>query len=178
MLPQPSFFEHYIGLARPLLPGSFLGWAAFMGLALGLVYAAMRRRNAMLWARAAGRPVVLITGAANGIGRSAAKLFNKNGWFVAMVDSDANGLREMFNMLGGSENCWTMTADVSNEGQMRTVAREFGSQVGGRLDCLVNNAAVLKWGLFADSFALPHEVAKRIVEVGAGLPYSRAACMR
>ncbi len=86
---------------------------------------------------------VLITGGGRGIGRAAAVAFAKEGAEVAVCGRDAANLGAVaaeLRALGGkavAESC-----DVSDEGQVSefiaAVLREFG-----RIDVLINNAAVL-----------------------------------
>jgi NAD(P)-dependent dehydrogenase (short-subunit alcohol dehydrogenase family) len=82
--------------------------------------------------------VVLVTGAAGGIGRAAAARFRNRGDAVVLTDVDAQGLTEVAEELGIRD---TVVADVTvvadcERGVAETVQRH------GRLDVLVNCAGV------------------------------------
>jgi len=79
------------------------------------------------------KPVVLITGAAGGIGRASAAAFAEEGWHVVGVD-----LRREDHVPGVHH---FIMADVSNE---EASARVFGDVADeeGQIDALVNNAAI------------------------------------
>jgi glucose 1-dehydrogenase len=77
--------------------------------------------------------VVLITGAAGGIGRATVQVFATAGWHVVGVDRQAAS-----DLLGVAH---FVQADISDPQAQRTIFdRLAGSE--GRLDALVNNAAV------------------------------------
>jgi len=84
----------------------------------------------------------LVTGAARGIGLATTKTLLKAGWRVAMLDRDAEVLREEAAALKGVE---VVVADVSDPAQV-TRAREEVGAVFGTLDGLVNNAGVADFG--------------------------------
>lgn len=79
------------------------------------------------------KKVVLITGAAGGIGHATAQVFHEAGWHVIGVD------RRSFDVLPGVDHF--IEADISNIEQSQGIFDEVGSEEG-RLDALVNNAAV------------------------------------
>ena len=94
--------------------------------------------------------VVLVTGAASGLGRAIAVAFAGAGSNLVVVDVDEVGLKETAGMVdaaGGS--CMRQRVDVSNreqmEGMAEAVLREFG-----RVDILVNNAGVAVGGELKD----------------------------
>lgn len=78
------------------------------------------------------RRVVLITGVAGGIGRATAAAFAEAGWRVVGVDRDAAAVEDVDRFV---------EADVS-EAEEWTRIVETVRQDDGRLDALVNNAAV------------------------------------
>jgi NAD(P)-dependent dehydrogenase (short-subunit alcohol dehydrogenase family) len=82
--------------------------------------------------------VALVTGAAQGIGRSIAEALAANGARVVLTDIDLPKAAEAAATLPG---CTAKEMDVTNEGQIAVVidavVREFG-----QLDILVNNAGV------------------------------------
>jgi 3-oxoacyl-[acyl-carrier protein] reductase len=89
----------------------------------------------------AGR-VVLLTGAAHGLGRALATAFAEQGSRLALVDVDGPGLTEVAASLPGGVVGWTGVADLGDvehcEPLVGRVADEFGA-----LDVLVNNAAII-----------------------------------
>ena len=73
--------------------------------------------------------VVLITGAASGIGRAAVDLYAERGYAVVGVDVDADGLAP----LAGLANVATLTGDVATE-RANEEAVELALSRFGRLD--------------------------------------------
>ena len=78
--------------------------------------------------------VVLVTGAASGIGRSIAELFARNGAYVLVNDVVESG-REVANSIGGA----FLQADLADVEQVRSLAAR-ALEARGRVDILVNNA--------------------------------------
>ena len=95
------------------------------------------------------RSCVLITGAANGIGRATARLFALRGCFVGLADIDRAGLTRLVDELGAC-NTLVMSLDVSKPEQWSAVLADFHGRTG-RLDVLVNNAGMLISGRFETS---------------------------
>ncbi|HYW04329.1 MAG TPA: SDR family NAD(P)-dependent oxidoreductase [Gammaproteobacteria bacterium] len=86
--------------------------------------------------------MVLITGAAGGMGEATARLFAAEGAGVAVTDRDGDGARRVAAELadgGGNARGWTL--DVSEPAQIESVVTEAAAHFGG-LDVLVNNAGV------------------------------------
>ncbi len=79
------------------------------------------------------RPVVLITGAASGIGEATATAFADRGWLVYATDVETP--------LPGSvaTRCRTVQLDVTDAAQCRRVVDQIVEEAG-RIDVLVNNA--------------------------------------
>ncbi len=93
--------------------------------------------------RFAGK-VVLVTGAASGIGAAAAKRFGREGATLVLVDQNGDGLREVAAAIGG--DVMVEEADLATaEGCERVVAA--AAKRFGRLDVLVNNAGKDHLGL-------------------------------
>lgn len=93
-------------------------------------------------------PCVLITGAASGIGRAACERFLRAGWFVLAADYNAavgeTLAREWtaaFPAIDGRRRVGFVRADVSVEADVET-AVHAACELGGRLDCIINNAGV------------------------------------
>ncbi|XP_055312050.1 uncharacterized oxidoreductase TM_0325-like [Sitodiplosis mosellana] len=87
------------------------------------------------------KKVVLITGAATGIGANAARYIAKLGGQVALVDINATALNEVVEQIKGdhSPNALAIVADVTEDSE-RIIAETIDRF--GRLDVLVNNAAI------------------------------------
>ncbi|MBR1325710.1 SDR family NAD(P)-dependent oxidoreductase [Bradyrhizobium ottawaense] len=88
--------------------------------------------------------VVIVTGAASGIGEATARRFVAEGAKVALVDRDEAPLEEVTKSLP-SDQVIVQTADVSDshavDGMVAAVVGRFG-----RLDVIVNNAGVHEGG--------------------------------
>ena len=85
--------------------------------------------------------VVLITGAARGIGLATARRFLDEGWACALLDIDGPAQDAAAEALGRPDDVLALTADVADADQ---VAGAFDAVRArwGRLDALVNNAGV------------------------------------
>ena len=118
------------------------------------------------------RRSVLVTGAARGIGWATAELFAREGWRVAAVDVDPDGLTGLADELAG---CALTTAelDVTDAAGWDRVLATFAARAGGGLDVLVNNAGILAAGAFAD---LPLDRQRRVVDVNLGGVVTGCAC--
>jgi NAD(P)-dependent dehydrogenase (short-subunit alcohol dehydrogenase family) len=86
--------------------------------------------------------VALITGAASGMGREAAKLFARHGARIVASDRDARGLATLAAEFGDQAGrCRTVTVDISREASVATMVEAAHGQ-WGRIDVLFNNAAI------------------------------------
>ncbi|ABD08945.1 Short-chain dehydrogenase/reductase SDR [Rhodopseudomonas palustris HaA2] len=85
--------------------------------------------------------VALVTGAARGIGLAAVRCFLADGWRVALLDIDGDGLAATIAHLAAPERTLALPCDVSDAG---AVARGVGAIATrfGRLDAVVNNAGI------------------------------------
>lgn len=94
--------------------------------------------------------VVLITGAARGLGRVTALAFAREGAKVALSDNDEAGGIETLNMIraSGGEGLF-IGADVRSEPDVESMVAETVRSFG-RLDCAVNNAGVVRFEFIVD----------------------------
>jgi NAD(P)-dependent dehydrogenase (short-subunit alcohol dehydrogenase family) len=101
-----------------------------------------------------GGQLVLVTGAASGIGRATALAFAASGARVIAVDRDAGGaVRTAEEALrSGAREAWAETADVSDERAMEELARKVAAEYGV-VDVLVNNAGIGLAGPFLETTA-------------------------
>ena len=86
------------------------------------------------------RPVALVTGAANGIGRAISHHLLDAGWCVLAVDLPKMRLIQHFR--GWARSSATMEGDVSDEDVVREAVR-FALDRFGRLDAVVANAGIM-----------------------------------
>ncbi|MGW7362185.1 SDR family oxidoreductase [Streptomyces sp. NPDC054841] len=110
-----------------------------------------------------GGQLVLVTGAASGIGRATAFAFAEAGARVVAVDRDAEGAARTAEMarLIGAPAAWGETVDVSDEQAMEKLAEKVATEYG-IVDVLVNNAGI---GLSGSFFDTTSEDWRRVLDV-------------
>ena len=88
------------------------------------------------------KKVAIVTGAANGIGEAAAKLFAREGYAVAIMDTDekVHGVRDAMAASGGE--CYAEQRDVSKEPDVVAFVGGVMKKYG-RIDVLNNNAGIV-----------------------------------
>lgn len=99
-----------------------------------------------------GGQLVLVTGAASGIGRATAFAFAEAGARIVAVDRDAEGAArtaEMARLVGAAE-AWGECVDVSDEQAMEKLAAKVAAEYG-IVDVLVNNAGIGLSGPFLET---------------------------
>ncbi|MEU9088956.1 SDR family oxidoreductase [Streptomyces sp. NPDC087901] len=101
-----------------------------------------------------GGQLVLVTGAAGGIGRATAFAFAEAGARVVAVDRDAEGASRTAELarLIGAPAAWAETVDVSDEQAMEKLAEKVADEYG-IVDVLVNNAGIGLSGSFLETTA-------------------------
>ncbi len=110
-----------------------------------------------------GGQLVLVTGAASGIGRATAFAFAEAGARVVAVDRDEEGAARTADMarLVGAPEAWAECVDVSDEQAMEKLAAKVAAEYG-IVDVLVNNAGIGLSGAFLDTTA---EDWKKVLDV-------------
>jgi meso-butanediol dehydrogenase/(S,S)-butanediol dehydrogenase/diacetyl reductase len=101
--------------------------------------------------------VALITGGGGGIGAATARIFCDEGAAVVLVDANAQALAKVRDDLlsrNSEARVQTYVADVASADQA-AAAVELATRTFGRLDVLVNNAAMRNYSTLAD--ATPEE---------------------
>jgi 3-oxoacyl-[acyl-carrier protein] reductase len=92
--------------------------------------------------RSVANKVVLVTGAASGMGRATAHIFAREGAKVAVTDvraDDAEAVAGAIRAEGGEARAWAL--DVSDGAAIAQVVPEIATHFGG-LDAVINNAGV------------------------------------
>lgn len=90
------------------------------------------------------KKVVLITGAANGIGKAIAKELASNNYDIVInyFSSEEKALKLKEEIINNYHvNCLTIKADVSKEDQVDAMIKEVENKLGG-VDILINNSAI------------------------------------
>ncbi|MFD3325258.1 SDR family oxidoreductase [Streptomyces sp. NPDC058701] len=110
-----------------------------------------------------GGQLVLVTGAASGIGRATSFAFAEAGARVVAVDRDGEGAARTAEMarLVGAPEAWGECVDVSDEQAMEKLAVKVAAEYG-IVDVLVNNAGIGLSGAFLDTSA---EDWKKVLDV-------------
>jgi NAD(P)-dependent dehydrogenase (short-subunit alcohol dehydrogenase family) len=106
--------------------------------------------------------VVLITGAASGIGRATALALSAAGAQLTLVDRDTEGLAETLQLAGGDgTRVLTSVVDVLVADQVRA-AVDRTVEVFGRLDGAVNSAGII--GLQLPTGDYPDEIFQQLLQ--------------
>jgi NAD(P)-dependent dehydrogenase (short-subunit alcohol dehydrogenase family) len=87
------------------------------------------------------KKVIIITGAAGGIGSATAERFAKNHYRIVLADSNLEGLNRLADRLEKTHkaDCVICHGDLQDLGYVKDIVTK-SFQIGGRIDVLVNNA--------------------------------------
>lgn len=88
---------------------------------------------------------IFITGGASGIGLAAAHRFAREGWTIGIGDIDEIGMRRAADEL----SAYGAPLDVRDRGQWGPALNGFVARTG-RLDVLLNNAGIARYGMFEE----------------------------
>ncbi|MFG6496338.1 SDR family oxidoreductase [Fictibacillus sp. UD] len=89
--------------------------------------------------------VVIVTGAAKGIGKQIAIDFAKAGWIPSLIDYNANELELTLEEVRHIQHkAISITCDVKNPEEIIKAVTETHDKLG-KINCLVNNAGLSKW---------------------------------
>ncbi|MBI3436599.1 MAG: SDR family oxidoreductase [Proteobacteria bacterium] len=113
------------------------------------------------------RKVALVTGAARGIGLATARRFLADGFAVALLDIDAEGLARAHAGLALPDATLALHCDVADAAGVTAALTRIGGQFG-RLDALVNNAGV---ALFKPILELSQTEWARVLAVNLTGPF-------
>ena len=84
---------------------------------------------------------IIVTGATGGIGNSIVKLLIKNG---AKILATGTRIEKLEQLKSDFENVEILNFDISQNNQIEEFIDKASSQLGGGLDCIVNNAGITK----------------------------------
>ncbi|WEK41888.1 MAG: SDR family oxidoreductase [Candidatus Sphingomonas colombiensis] len=88
---------------------------------------------------------IFISGGASGIGLAAARRFHREGWTIGIGDIDTAGMARVADELAA----FTVPLDVRDRAQWDAALAGFAAHTG-RLDALLNNAGIARYGMFEE----------------------------
>jgi len=95
--------------------------------------------------------VVVVTGAASGIGFALSKRFADGGAKICLLDMDDKALKTAeMELIDSGVDCLSLTCDVSKRSQCEASIRKVMDHYGG-IDVLINNAGITQRGAFVDT---------------------------
>lgn len=106
--------------------------------------------------------VVVVTGAASGIGAAICRKFADEGAKIGLLDADEKGVKEMEDSLTASgAEAFALKCDVSSEDECNYAIKVFIMRYGG-IDVLVNNAGITQRGAFMETRS---DVYRRVMNI-------------
>ena len=106
--------------------------------------------------------VVVVTGAASGIGAAVCRRFSRDGARIGLLDSDADGVRNAADRLKeDGVDAVGINCDVVDEAACNSAIREIIGLYGG-IDILVNNAGITQRSAFLETKV---SVYRRVMDV-------------
>jgi NAD(P)-dependent dehydrogenase (short-subunit alcohol dehydrogenase family) len=95
--------------------------------------------------------VVVVTGAASGIGAAICRKFADEGAKIGLMDADEKGVKDMEHSITGSgADAFAVKCDVSVEEECVLAIKTLITRYGG-IDVLVNNAGITQRGAFTET---------------------------
>ncbi len=95
------------------------------------------------------RPTVIVTGAGNGLGAEIATAAARSGWFVGVLDADAEAAESRAAAIGSA--AVALVADTTDETAMNIALDRFGEAAGCTAPvALVCNAGIVRFGPLLD----------------------------
>ena len=104
--------------------------------------------------------VVIVTGAASGIGKAIAQAYAKEGAKLALADINLEGLENLKTELKGVE-VYTEKVDITNADKCKAFVENV-AKTYGKIDILINNAGTAKMG---DMETFPEETFRQHAEL-------------
>ena len=115
--------------------------------------------------------VVVVTGAASGIGAAICRKFADEGAKIGLMDADEKGVKDMEHSLTDSgAEAFAVKCDVSSEDECNFAIKAFIMRYGC-IDVLVNNAGITQRGAFMDTRCV-------CIQKGDGHQFLRLALLR
>ncbi|MFD7068412.1 SDR family oxidoreductase [Streptomyces sp. NPDC059913] len=144
--------KHWVPRTRPDQLASWISEFVDANETSGKVAPVLEAAPTGAYADRFGGRLVLVTGAAGGIGRAISFAFAEAGARVVAVDRDAEGAARTAELarLIGAQDAWGEVADVSDEQAMEKLAEKVAAEYG-IVDVLVNNAGIGLSGSFLDT---------------------------
>ena len=97
---------------------------------------------------------IVVTAAAQGIGKATAISFAENGWNVGLFDINQEGLKEVAEIIGHNK-CMYQKLDVTNIKDWIEAEKSFSQYTGGRCDIFFNNAGIANFAGAFEAIIVP-----------------------